>query len=249
MQYYRKNRMSSTKNNIPQRCRWHSYRMTGELESAAVQAILHAAEQAISQRGAFNIVLAGGTTPRKVYERLCNIDTDWAAWHVYFGDERCLPADHAERNSRMAAEAWLDHVAIPHTQVHPIPAESGAEIAACAYSKTLEGITLFDLVLLGLGEDGHTASLFPNHELGNTLDAPATIAVLDAPKLPPHRVSLSAHRLSMTRQLIFLVTGASKQQAVKDWRNGGSIPAAAIAPACGVDVYVEAGLSEDGRDA
>ncbi len=228
--------------NHGQACRWHAYRTASGLEQAAVQAILQAASQAISQRAAFHIVLAGGTTPRRIYELLREADTDWAAWHVYFGDERCLPQEHAERNSRMAAHALLDQVAIPENQIHPIPAEQGAAIAASSYAQTLADISLFDLVLLGLGEDGHTASLFPGHDPDMTPAAPAAIAVLNAPKPPPQRVSLSAHRLSATRQLMFLVTGAAKQQAVNDWRNGLNIPAAAITPAAGVDVYVEAGL-------
>ena len=233
---------SSSNNTQAQQCRWHSYASTGELEQSAVQAILNAAQQSISQRGAFHIVLAGGTTPRRIYESLRVADADWPAWHVYFGDERCLSPGHAERNSLMAARSWLDHVAIPSEQVHPIAAELGAEIAASSYAKTVKKIGQFDLVLLGLGEDGHTASLFPSHEWGTIPGSADAIAVHDAPKPPPDRVSLSAHRLSQARQLMFLVTGESKRQAVKDWRNGAGIPAAAIAPANGVDVYVEAAL-------
>ena len=228
-----------------QQCRWHNYRTTAELEQAAVQAILHAAQQTIRQRGAFHIVLAGGTTPRRVYESLRTANADWVAWHVYFGDERCLPPDHAERNSRMAALAWLDHIAIPSGQINPIPAENGAEAAARSYAQIVDGIEQFDLVLLGLGEDGHTASLFPNHEWGDTPDAPSALAVHNAPKPPPDRVSLGAQRLSAARQLMFLVTGESKRQAVKDWRNGANIPAASIAPASGVDIYIEAALVKD----
>ncbi|CAG9933011.1 6-phosphogluconolactonase [Candidatus Nitrotoga arctica] len=234
--------MSLLTSNPPQQCRWHSFKTTAALEQAATQTILQAALQAISLRGAFQIVLAGGTTPRRVYESLRNADADWAAWHVYFGDERCLPADHVERNSWMAAQAWLNHVAIPLTQIHFIPTEKGTQAAASAYTQTLVGIELFDLVLLGLGEDGHTASLFPDHELANTANAPAVIVVEDAPKYPPQRVSLSAHRLSAARKVIFIVSGATKQQAVKNWRNGIAIPAAAVNPTNGVDVYLEAAL-------
>ena len=233
---------STTSNDAPQQRRWHNYNTTTELEQAATQTILRAAQKAISQRGAFHIVLAGGTTPRRIYETLRKADADWAAWHVYFGDERCLPPEHAERNSRMAALAWLDHAAIPRGQIHPIPAENGAEVAARSYAQIVGGIGLFDLVLLGLGEDGHTASLFPGHEPGNTPDAPSAIAVFDAPKPPPQRVSLSAHRLGAAHQVMFLVTGAAKQQAITDWRNGIAIPAAAITPAGGVDIYLEATL-------
>jgi len=229
-------------NNPRQQYRWHTYPSTASLEHAAAQVIFMAAQEAILRHAAFHIVLAGGTTPRRVYELLRTMDATWKAWHIYFGDERCLPAAHTERNSHMAAHAWLAHVNIPTSQIHNIPAEQGAEIAAQAYAKILSKVDVFDLVLLGLGEDGHTASLFPNHEWGTATDFPATLAVHDAPKPPPDRVSLSARRLSQTRQLIFLVSGASKKQAVSDWKNGKEIPAAAIAPECGVDVYLEASL-------
>lgn len=231
-----------TNNDPAQQCRWHGYSTTTELEQAVAQAILGAAQQAISRRGAFRIVLAGGTTPRRVYELLRKANADWAAWNVYFGDERCLPPDHVERNSRMAALALLDHVPIPANQIHPIPAEMGAQNAASAYAQIVGGVELFDLVLLGLGEDGHTASLFPGHELGKAPDAPAAIAVFDSPKPPLQRVSLSAYRLGAAHQVMFLVTGAAKQQAIMDWRNRVSIPATAITPANGVDVYLEATL-------
>lgn len=237
--------MSLSDSNPPQPCRWHAYGSIPELEKAAARAILDAARQAIRARGAFRIVLAGGTTPRRVYELLRDAGADWAAWHIYFGDERCLPTDHPERNSHMAARAWLDHVAIPVGQIRLIPAEIGAEAAADAYARDIAEVELFDLVLLGLGEDGHTASLFPGHEWGSAADAPAAIAVSDAPKPPPQRVSLGARRLSAARQVLFLVTGATKQEAIRAWRNGVNIPAAAIAPANGVDVYLEAALLEN----
>lgn len=223
--------------------RWHRYDDAAAVEHAAVTTIMRAAEQAIKARAAFHIVLAGGTTPRRVYEALRHIQTDWSAWHVYFGDERCLPQDHPERNSRMAASAWLDHVGIPSAQVHIIPAELGAEYAAESYAATLNKVVDFDLVLLGLGEDGHTASLFPGHNAGSAQDAPATFAVANAPKPPPQRVSLSTQRLSTTRQMLFLVTGNSKMQAVKDWQSGLAIPAAQLFPQCGVDIFIEASLA------
>lgn len=235
-------RPSIRNNNPRQQCRWRAYPTTSSFEHAAAQAIFHASQQAISQRSAFNIVLAGGTTPRRVYELLRTIATNWSAWHIYFSDERCLPAGHAERNSRMAALAWLDHVSIPASQIHIIPAEQGAPAAASAYAKTLSKVDMFDMVILGLGEDGHTASLFPHHEWGTSPDAPSTMAVNDAPKPPAQRVSLTVRRLSQTRQLMFLVSGATKRQAIVDWRNGKAIPAAAISPDSGVDVYLENAL-------
>lgn len=220
-------------------CRWHTFPTTGELNLAAAREILHCAQQAIARSGKFSIVLAGGGTPRQVYGLLRSSSADWPRWHVYFGDERCLPPHHPERNSRMAAESWLDHAAIPPSQVHPIPAELGPEQAAAAYAKTLETAGEFDFALLGLGEDGHTASLFPGREWGTERGAPPVIAVFDAPKPPAQRVSLSVARLSQAHGVMFLVSGAGKRQAVADWRAGEAIPAGAIAPHGGVDVFLD----------
>lgn len=223
-------------------CRWHAVSDERELQQAAIETILASAARAIHERGQFHLVLAGGNTPRGIYHGLCAAQTDWSSWHIYFGDERCLPPADSARNSRMAADAWLDRVPIPPFQVHKIAGELGALEAARMYAETLRTVGDFDLVLLGLGEDGHTASLFPDHEWGTTPRSPDTLAVFDAPKPPPQRVSLSAARLSRARQLLFLVSGASKHRAVAEWRAGKDIPARAITPAAGVEVLVESAL-------
>ncbi|WP_137718235.1 6-phosphogluconolactonase [Methylobacillus flagellatus] len=217
-----------------QTSRWHRFDSQQAINEAALERILAAAQESISARGRFSIVLAGGGTPKSVYGLLRNAQADWSKWHVYHNDDRCLPVDHADRNSLMAREVWLNHVAIPANQVHDIPAELGPVEGAKAYAATVAGIDTFDLVLLGLGEDGHTASLFPGHVWDDSLDA---FPVFNAPKPPSERISLSARRLSDTREVMFLVTGAGKQEAVDNWRNGVAIPATVIAPATGVDVY------------
>jgi 6-phosphogluconolactonase len=212
------------------------------LQQAALEIILAGAARAIRERGQFHVVLAGGNTPRGIYQGLGAAKTGWSAWHIYFGDERCLPPAHPARNSRMAAEAWLDRVPIPPSQLHAIPAELGALEVARVYAERLRTVGDFDLVLLGLGEDGHTASLFPDHEWGTAPGSPDTLAVFDAPKPPPERVSLSAARLGRARQVMFLVGGESKHGAVAQWRAGKDIPARAIMTAAGVDVLVESAL-------
>ncbi len=222
--------------------RWHTVSDLQDLHDAALTAILDAAMLAIQKRGAFHLVISGGETPRKIYQQLRTVQTDWSKWHVYFSDERCLPKTDKNRNSRMAGNAWLDHVPIPEDQIHIIPTEIGAPQAALRYAATLSAVKMFDLVLLGLGEDGHTASLFPNHEWGDKPDSPDTLAVIDAPKPPPHRVSLSATRLSRSRGVLFLVAGESKRSAVTEWRNGKRIPAYAIVPLAGVDILIESDL-------
>ena len=228
--------------------RWHRVADEERLLSDVQTRVLAAAERALRERSRFVIVLAGGNTPRGLYERLRDAVTDWSRWQVWFGDERCAPSDDPERNSRMAQIAWLDHVPIPRLQVHPIPAELGAGEAARRYMAAVASVDLFDIVLLGLGEDGHTASLFPGHDAGTAEGSPTVLPVLAAPKPPPERVSLSAWRLSRSRETIFMVSGESKRSAVDRWRAGAAIPAAAIAPRHGVDVFVEAALLA-GREA
>lgn len=223
----------------PQLCRWYLFPSVQSLLTEAVSMIARAAEQSIADSGAFRLVLAGGNTPRTLYEQLSALKTNWAAWHIYFGDERCLPAADPERNSTMAKDAWLDHVPVPKKQVYAIPAEMGAKAAAAAYFATLQQVGEFDLVLLGLGEDGHTASLFPGNDWGQEAGSPAVLPIFDAPKAPAERVSLSAWRLSQAKQVMFLVTGESKHEAVMNWRAGANIPARAIRPLHGVDVLAE----------
>ncbi len=220
--------------------RWHVAQGEADWLRQAVAYVQAAGARALRERGVFHVVLAGGGTPRKVYEQLAQEQHDWAHWQVWFGDERCLPPNDPERNSRMAQEAWLSQVAIPPQNIHVIPAEWGAAAAAESYGRELGAIGAFDLVLLGIGEDGHTASLFPGHDWGEAIDAPDVLAVFDAPKPPPERVSLSARRLSRAEVVLFLVAGAGKREAVKAWRGGVTLPAAAIRPACGADVLLDA---------
>ena len=233
----------------PQVVRWHVKADAVEAIAAAEDYIAIAARNAIAQRNAFRMVLAGGETPRRLYERLASTDSDWADWHIYFGDERCVAAQDAQRNSVMAERAWLASSAIPRSQVHPIPAELGPDAAAAAYSRELEPAGEFDLVLLGLGEDGHTASLFPGRDWGTLAQDPAVLAVRNAPKPPPDRVSLSAWRLSFTHSVVVLVTGESKQDAVRRWSAGENLPIRSIAPSRGVEVFAERAATSTLRSA
>lgn len=222
--------------------RWNTVSDQSELNQVALSTILDNATKSIRQRGEFHFVLAGGDTPRGIYQLLPSIHTDWSAWHIYFSDERCLLTGDQNLNSRMAGEAWLDHVPIPKNQLYVIPVELGASRAAYEYARTLRSVGIFDLTFLGLGEDGHTASLFPGHEWGSVPGSPDTLAVFDAPKAPQHRVSMSAVRLSHSRQVMFIVRGKSKHMMVAKWRKGNNIPARAIMPIAGVDVLLESSL-------
>jgi 6-phosphogluconolactonase len=214
--------------------RWHTFHSQHDINHAAVTRILQAANEAIAKQGSFSIVLAGGSTPKAIYALLAKSAADWANWHVYINDDRCLPVDHIDRNSKMVSDVWLSLVRIPKNQFHPIPCELGPIEGAKSYNKTLANVGAFDLVLFGLGEDGHTASLFPDHAVDNSADV---VPVFDSPKPPAERVTMSQNRLNNTIEALFLVTGKGKQWAVDQWRSGAEIPAALITPACGVDIY------------
>lgn len=222
--------------------RWHGIADSMELEMAASRWILDAAARALAERGRFSIVLAGGNTPRGAYHLLRGAQTDWSRWDIWFGDERCAPPDDPQRNSEMARTTFLDEPPMTAAVIHPIPAELGAEAAASRYAQALQGVGDFDLVLLGLGEDGHTASLFPGHDVGAGAGSPDVLAILEAPKPPPQRVSLSAARLGRAREVLFLIDGESKRETLRRWRTGEAIPAASIKPPGGTDVLALAGL-------
>jgi len=205
--------------------RWRIFPDRQSLVEAAVE-IVRQCEA--GSGGTFSIVLAGGNTPLALYRQLAAEPMQWSKWRVYFGDERCLPPDHPERNSFQAGRALLDHVPIRAEHIFTPPSELGPLVAASRYGEMLKGTGEFDLVLLGLGEDGHTASLFPEQDMGSGRDAPDVLPVFDAPKPPPDRISLSAQRLSRARQVLFLVTGEAKREAVNRWRRNETIPAAVI---------------------
>ncbi|MEQ1598005.1 MAG: 6-phosphogluconolactonase [Methylotenera sp.] len=220
--------------NTHQVTRWKQFNSIEALRHSVCDAIVQSANEAIAERGQFLLVLAGGNTPRSIYRRLRDIDTDWSKWHIFLNDDRCLPVDDVERNSVMVRQVWLDHVAIPKSQVFDIPTELGNVVAAKIFSETIKNVGTFDVVICGLGEDGHTASLFPGQPIDNSADA---VPVFNAPKPPADRVTMSVNRLNNTREAMFLVTGEGKQEAVNNWRKGVEIPAALMAPANGVDVY------------
>jgi len=207
---------------------WRTFPDVDTLVTQLADAGCTEANQAIAARGAFHLVLAGGSTPQALYRALAGRTAGNANWHIWYGDERCLPLDHPERNSRMIEAVWLKASRIPPKNRQPIPAELGSALAASRYGAQLGQVAEFDLVLLGMGEDGHTASLFPGHDWGLQFDSPGVLAVHAAPKPPPERVSLSAARLNRSQSVWIIVTGAAKTAAIAEWKAGRKLPVAAI---------------------
>ena len=184
--------------------------------------IIKSCAEAIQKRGVFHWVLAGGSTPELCYRLLKNADMDWEKVHVWFGDERALPTGNPERNETMARNALLDYVNIPTHQIHSIDFSDGTENAAASYAKALENIKIFDLVMLGMGEDGHTASLFPNNPA--LINHAFAVPVFDSPKPPAERVSLSFKALNNHRTCFILATGAAKKDILKEIAQGADLP-------------------------
>ncbi len=182
----------------------------------------HAVALALEPAGG-SLVLAGGTTPRRCYEVLAGMDLPWGRITVLFGDERCVPPSHRDSNYLMARRSLLD--AVSPASVHRMPGELGPHEAAYRYGQVVEHLMPLDVVLLGIGPDGHTASLFPGHP---ALEAGGwVVGVEGAPKPPPERVTLTLHALRQSKAVMVLVTGADKAEAVAKAREG-LVPAGMI---------------------
>ena len=221
---------------MAEKIRWTPFPDADAVAVEAVRRIVLCAHQAVRQRGVFRMVLAGGSTPRKAYRLLAASAVDQSRWYLYYGDERCLPRDNPERNSCMVEKAWLEGGQIPAEQIITIPAEAGPETAAGLYETKVRQAVPFDMVLLGMGEDGHTASLFPghSHDPGRLV-----VPVYDAPKPPSQRVSLNYAALAETGSLLVLVTGAGKRDAVRQWRGSQPLPVSRLECPGGIDVLLD----------
>ena len=187
---------------------------------AAAARIAAAIAVAQSARGTAHVSLAGGNTPRRTYELLARLLADREHVDWWFGDERCVPPDDPSSNYRLVAESLLAVAHIPTDRVHRVHGEDPPQVAAAAYGEELEqivppnenGLPVLDVALLGLGEDGHTASLFPGDPALEVTGALA-IAVV-AVKPPPNRITLTLPVLRAAREVIILATGAGKRDAV-----------------------------------
>ncbi|BBN59628.1 hypothetical protein EI16_02270 [Hydrogenovibrio marinus] len=205
---------------------WIALQTAEDVAQKVTEQILLIAEQSISQKGSFHFITAGGSTPNRCYELLSKADSDWARWHIYMGDERCYPETHAERNSVALTQYWLGKQGqIPNDQIHFMPMELGLETASKAYNDivhaVIDSVGCFDLCLLGMGEDGHTASLFPGHFY---IEDQYTVLEHQSPKPPSERLSLSFETLCNSKTVIKIVTGASKHQAIQQWLKGENLP-------------------------
>lgn len=233
-----------------------------EVAKEAAERIIAAANEAVTHEGSFSIALSGGSTPKVLYELLASPGyterMPWADTEIFFGDERCVPVEHKDSNFKMAKEALLSKVPIPGTSVHRMKGELDAVAAAAEYERLLnerfgdgEGI---DVVLLGMGDDGHTASIFP----GTEATREKTKSVLgyfaeNSSTGKSWRVTLTAPFINRSRQVMFLICGASKTarltEVMEGPRDPERLPSQLVNPADGKLVLLldaaAAGMHED----
>ncbi|MDI3340132.1 MAG: 6-phosphogluconolactonase [Sphaerobacter sp.] len=193
------------------------------LAQAAAHRFVEIAREEIARHGRFTVALSGGSTPRALYRLLAQEPEaiDWARVHVFWGDERTVPPDHEQSNYRMAREALLDHVPIPRDQIHRIEAERDPAEAAARYAATLADVfglepgamPVFDLVLLGVGTDGHTASLFPGTRAVQVQDTP--VVENEVPQLNTVRITLTVPVITQAANILVLAAGADKAPAIR----------------------------------
>ena len=220
------------------------------LATAAAQTIASIASEAVASSGRFTIALSGGGTPRETYMRLARPPhgeaVPWNRIFVFFGDERCVPPDHPQSNYRMAQETLLGHVPIPSANVFPVTDIGDGEAAAVAYARTLGEVfglrrgelPRFDMILLGLGVDGHTGSLFPGSPALKEVFRPV-VAVHAAAAAIPVRVTLTYPVLNNAANVIFLVAGAEKAKVVRAVvKDRAPLPAGLVSPPNGRLVWM-----------
>ncbi len=191
------------------------------LVEAAFTLIVERIHEAVSQRQSCSIALSGGSTPQPLYAALALADLPWDQIHIFWGDERYVPASHPDSNYGMTKKVWLDLVPIPAENVHPMPTDlADPQIAAVDYDRQIVAhfepaagsIPVFDIVLLGMGDDGHTASLFPHTAALLVLDRLVTVGDKDGQP----RLTFTFPLINQARSTIFLVSGASKQTALAE---------------------------------
>src|SRR3954471_15014553 len=222
------------------------------LADEAARRFVALAQAAIADHGRFTVALSGGSTPGPLYERLAppplSEAVDWSNAHVFWGDERMVPPDDIESSYRMARETLLAHVPIPAANIYPVPTVGGTpEAAASAYEETITAVfgtssPRFDLILLGIGPDGHTASLFPGQPEVVRPSAALAVAVHNAPKPPPTRVTFSYTLINEAANVLFVVSGADKAAALKAVLRGpidvARLPAQGVRPKQGALIWL-----------
>lgn len=219
---------------------------------AAADYLCDLAAQSIQTHGRFSIALSGGSTPRKLYMLLAKqTNVDWKSVHIFWGDERCVPPDHEDSNYRMAKESLLDHVHIPDKHVHRMKGELDAEQAALKYEQILssyfgKNAPRFDLVLLGMGDDGHTASLFPHTPALSESKRWVTGNFISSRRT--WRITLTPVAINAAANVVFLVSGSEKaqrlQQVLTDNYTDDEFPSRLIKPADGNLIWmIDAGAA------
>nr|WP_083901953.1 6-phosphogluconolactonase [Leptospira vanthielii] len=179
-----------------------------------------------SSDDSIRIILSGGNTPLPIYRRFNELNIPWRKVNLWLADERSYPKGHPDRNETMVKEA-LGTGILKLSEFHSFSSDNPEDMVK-EYEVKLIGVSMFQLAILGIGEDGHTASLFPGNELGLSPEAPDLLAVYNSPKPPSERVSLSIKKINLSNHILFLVSGKSKQEIVDRVLKGEDLPATKV---------------------
>lgn len=201
-------------------------RVLEDLEAVSTAAVQLCVEEYVRSSGNFSIGLSGGRTPGRAYELLAESPLDWNRVHLYWVDERCVPPDHPDSNQGLVRRALIDRVPIPAANVHPMDGEDGPWIATAAYEALLMGVAL-DFCFMGMGSDGHTASLFPGDDA--SLRSEDWVAHTMSPAGVPDRLSLTPAALSRAGLLVYLVCGEDKRIPLQRFIAGEPLPSRVVA--------------------
>ncbi|EMM95168.1 6-phosphogluconolactonase [Leptospira interrogans serovar Zanoni str. LT2156] len=189
----------------------------------------------IQTKSSFHIVLTGGDTAKLLYSELKYMETDWSKWFFYFGDERCVPKEHTDSNWLMVERVLFKFIPVNERQIFRIQGHLGPQRGALEYSESIKSISSFDLVLLGLGEDGHVASLFPGSKcLTETKDV---LAIHDSPKPPKERVSLSLRKINMSDNILIIAKGKKKSKIIERIKLDEILPVTSLLPNKSLELY------------
>ncbi len=234
----------------PETLHLHVFASLQELGEAAAEYVADVSAAAVAAHGRFTVAFSGGSLPKILCPPLAQLPVGWPAWHVFFADERYVPPDHPESNYQLVREQLFEHVAIPESQIYQLDHTLPLEQAAQTYQHTMSRVfnlkpprvPAFDLILLGMGEDGHTASLFPGHAL--LAETTRWVApVSNSPKPPPERITLTLPVINQARHVAFITAGAGKsralQQVITDTASDQILPAQRVQPAGQLHWFVD----------
>jgi len=202
----------------------HTFNSEKEACNFIVKLICSKAKACIHEKNSFVLSLAGGRSPKLIYDLLKEQHEDWQHWHLIYGDERAVELDDADRNSLLVCQTLAHHTAIPNENHHLVIKQNTLEATQQQYLQSIQHLLPADFVLLGIGEDGHVASLFPENLQKNIQNNEQVLAINNASKPPSNRITLNYHTFNQSPNICLLGFGEAKKTAIAQWHVNNALP-------------------------